>query len=279
MFPTKEEFINYGITDLSELTEEMLDSIESGQFKILAYTVDEELENINLKITAVPHGQLIIQEETLNIISDIRKVILTATVTGGSILKVIMSFDEGNTWCVCRNHVWENISIHDLSKVKEKGLTKEELSLIVQEDWTAKTKKNKIKFAYYMEIEETSDNLILDNISYETAKIATATPFMDKLNIKYSELTLEGRMKSLEVTNKINLAKLNFKANLLINSKKYGLKEMIVDTFTEDSLIHKIEEGSPKKSIQLSDEINLEAGKYAAIKISEIPDFIQIGVR
>lgn len=57
------------------------------------------------------------------------------------------------------------------------------------------------------------------------------TPTLDSITITFDELTIEGRLKDLEQLNAINLAKLQFKSNSLLQSDKYALHDLIVDTF------------------------------------------------
>ncbi|WP_252188081.1 hypothetical protein [Bacillus subtilis] len=63
------------------------------------------------------------------------------------------------------------------------------------------------------------------------------TPILSSIKISYDELSIEGRLTDLERINAINMAKLNFKSNALLQSEKYKLYDMVIDTFEEDSLI------------------------------------------
>ncbi len=83
--------------------------------------------------------------------------------------------------------------------------------------------------ASLLENDGTVGNIIQESMAVET-------PSLDSISIIYDTLTIEGRLKSLEKSNMINLAKLQFKTNVLMKSEKYQMHDLIIDTFQSSTL-------------------------------------------
>lgn len=66
---------------------------------------------------------------------------------------------------------------------------------------------------------------------------ATETPTVSSVTIDIIEQSLEGRLKNLELSNAINLAKLNFRTSAYALTDKYQLEEMVIDTFEQSGSV------------------------------------------
>ncbi|MCD7910944.1 hypothetical protein KC480_05315 [Bacillus velezensis] len=104
--------------------------------------------------------------------------------------------------------------------------------------------------------------------------IARQTPTLKSIKINCNSLSLEGRLTDLERINAINMAKLNFKSNALLQSEKYNLYDMVVDTFEQDSLILVNENDSENKATLFDKTLARYIGKGTLETTSEeIPSY------
>jgi hypothetical protein len=146
-------------------------------------------------------------------------------------LKIIASVDQGVTWKTFNGTTWQSITL-DVATIKAdgmtpsvvNGLTKEQIDDLLQGS-------NTLRFAYYLEQDQTTDVVNVDDITITALPVAAETPTLDSIKVVYDELTIEGRMQDLERINAINMAKLQFKSNALLQSGKYELHDLVVDTF------------------------------------------------
>lgn len=113
---------------------------------------------------------------------------------------------------------------------KVNALTKEQIDDLLNGSTT-------LRFAYYLEQEKLTDQVHVDDITISAEPSASETPVLEGIRFDYDELTIEGRLKELEKINAINMNKLNFKANALMQSEKYKLHNLVIDTFEEDSMM------------------------------------------
>jgi hypothetical protein len=198
--------------------------------KVLAWTDDPEWDK-SLSLTAVPHPQLVLPVDDISLSGGVEKVNVV-----GSPSSLLASGDSGSSWKSYKNGAWTSVNVSDLEDVKANGMTATEVNALTKEQLNELAVNEKIRFAYYLEQEKTSDTVNVDEVSITPSPFATDTPTLDSISVKYDELTIEGRLKELEEINAINLAKLNFKSNAFLLSEKYNMHDMMVDTFESDSL-------------------------------------------
>jgi hypothetical protein len=170
-------------------------------------------------VTATPKGQLILGEYDFSSLMDLT---VTATATSDVNLRLIASGDSGATWKTYNNG-WQPIT-SDASQVSSNGMTLTRVNGLVEADWDALG--STIRLGYFI-----ANDSVLDSLTYQKKPVSTETPTLDSVKITYDELTIEGRMKDLEQINAINMAKLQFKSNSLLQSDKYELHDMVIDTF------------------------------------------------
>ncbi|RHW32008.1 hypothetical protein [Oceanobacillus profundus] len=147
-------------------------------------------------------------------------------------LNCIVSPDQSFTW-YSFNGEWqpieptkESVKLNGMTPDVVSNLTKEQIDSLLNGSTT-------LRFAYYLEQEELTDTVYVDTLTISSPPAASETPVLEGINLTYDELTIEGRMKDLEKTNAINMAKLNFKANALIQSERYNLHDLVIDTFED----------------------------------------------
>lgn len=147
-------------------------------------------------------------------------------------LNCIVSPDQSFTW-YSFNGEWqpieptkESVKLNGMTPDVVNNLTKEQIDSLLNGSTT-------LRFAYYLEQEELTDTVHLGTLTISSPPAASETPVLEGINFTYDELTIEGRMKELEETNAINMAKLNFKANALIQSERYNLHDLVIDTFED----------------------------------------------
>jgi hypothetical protein len=228
---TESMFLTDGMDDLSIIDDNALQQLESDTPKLLMYTDDTNKTSASVNLTAVPKGQLIFQEGDIDVSAGVESLSVNATVQNSSVLKIIASVDGGTTWKTFDGTAWQfitpdaaNVKANGMTPSVVNGLTKEQINDLLQDS-------NTLRFAYYLEQDQLSDIVNVDDISIAASPVATETPTLDSIKVVYDELTIEGRMQDLERINAINMAKLQFKSNALLQSGKYELHDLVVDTF------------------------------------------------
>lgn len=217
--PTEELFLAEGIDNLAAVTSEQWDLLP-GDFDVVTYGSFLESEPA-ARLNATPHGQLIVAETDF---SQIEKLALT----GSEGIRVIASGDGGATWKTYANS-WKDIAL-DAATAGASGMTPTAFNALTATQWNEIG--SNIRLAYYVE-----EAGLVDQVVITKASIATETPTLDSIKFTFDEITIEGRMKDLELINAINMAKLQFKTSALMNSTKYELHDMVVDTFESDSMV------------------------------------------
>jgi hypothetical protein len=232
---TESMFLTDGMDNLSIIDDNALQQLVSDTPKLLMYTDDANKTSASVNLTAVPHGQLIFQEGDMDVNAGVESLSVNATVQNSSVLKIIASVDGGTTWKTFDGTAWQSIT-PDAASVKTNGmtpsvvngLTKAQIDDLLQGSDT-------LRFAYYLEQDQLNDVVNIDDIKITASPTTTETPTLDSIKMVYDELTIEGRMQDLERINAINMAKLQFKSNVLLQSDKYKLHDLVVDTFESTS--------------------------------------------
>jgi hypothetical protein len=258
-----------GMTDLSIIDKAAIDSLVSSQPKLLMWT-DAPDPTGSVTLTAVPKEHLIMPTEDITLPAQgITGFTLTASVTGASNLRVIASVDNGVTWKAWNGSSWVSVDPADLTVVKTNGMTPGIFNALTESIWNDLLNGgSKIRFAYYLDQDNYSDLLSVDLLTINGKPVATQTPTLDSIKVNFDELTIEGRLQDLERINAINTAKLNFKSNALLSSEKYGLHDLVVDTFSTNAGV------DPSDTTATYDTINKEftgAGKSVVMPVENLP--------
>jgi len=224
-----------GMTNLSIIDKAAVDALVSSQPKLLVWTDDSNL-NKNITLTAIPAPRLVMPTGDIDIPAQgISGFSLTSAAAGQSILRVIASANGGVAWKTWNGSSWVSVDLADLSAVKANGMTPDTFNALTEDNWNALLNgSDKIRFAYYLDQDKSADTLNVDQITINGKPVATQTPTLDSLKVTYDELTIEGRLQDLERINAINISKLNFKSNALLQSEKYELHDLVIDTMESD---------------------------------------------
>ncbi|MGZ7444960.1 hypothetical protein [Paenibacillus sp. TH7-28] len=148
-----------------------LDDLE-GDFEIVTWTDNEEIEKLDIEMNALPFEQIFITPNDFEIFGTIQNVIADKVGDTGK-LKMLMSFDQGRTWESCRYGVWNVIDIDDLDQVKNNAMTVHDIGKLKEKHF--KNKGENIRLAYNLdESIHLNDPIKVDNI-----KIITSSPLED----------------------------------------------------------------------------------------------------
>lgn len=203
---------------------------EFEEFEVVTWTGNANREDMDLHMKALPYGQLIFAE------SDIEVGLLESFSIDVIDVKIIASSNQGASWKIFKEGSWVDL-LPTKESVKSNGMSPEEINNLTKEQIDELLNgSNTLRFAYYLEQDDIDEEVLANSISIQTSPVATETPVLEGITFTYDELTIEGRMKELEETNAVNMAKLNFKANALMLSEKYKMHDLVIDTFEEDSM-------------------------------------------
>lgn len=98
-------------------------------------------------------------------INDITNAVVTLDNTGSGIINFIVSIDSGVSWKAWNGSSWGLVDITNMQDVKSKGMSVSVIQGITEAQWTSLDLSNKkIRFAWYMEITESTDVLKLKQI-------------------------------------------------------------------------------------------------------------------
>lgn len=276
---TIDDFKKYGMTDLSAIPESAWSEL-SDNFKILVLTKDTSINSASVNVTAMPKRQLIMQEADMIFEKPIKSFTLTGTVQNTSVLKVIASNDSGATWKAFNGLSWHPVNINDLDDVQSKGMDIATLNGITQEIWKPFLSGMKLRFAYYLDLNAVTDTLMIDKLAYETVPVVSKSPKLNGIKIETNNLTIEGRLKELERINAINIAKLNFKSNALLQSDKYKMHDMVIDTCEVDSMkaIASSGAGELQQEVEFSNAVELGLGKVSELSLASFTNIKKVEV-
>lgn len=277
---TTDDFKNHGMTDLSAIPESAWSQL-SDNFKILVLTKDTSINSAAVNVTAAPKRMLVMQETDMVFEKPIKSFTLTGTVQNSSVLKVIASNDSGATWKTFDGAVWNTVNTSNLDDVSTKGMDIATFNGIAQEVWKPFLAGEKLRLAYYLDLAVTTDTLTLDKLSYETIPVVSKSPKLSGIKIESDALTIEGRLKDLERLNAINMAKLNFKSNALLQSEKYALHDMVIDTCDADEMVTVSSGGSGElnQEFSFSNPVSLGAGKLSELSLASFTNIKKVEVK
>ncbi|WP_339304645.1 hypothetical protein NST33_18755 [Paenibacillus sp. FSL L8-0435] len=122
-----------------------LDELE-GDFDVVTWSDNNSPKTSTT--TSIPSPQLIIQTEDYPIYGELLSIVDKLNSTNGT-LRYAVSFNEGNTWEVCKFSQWRTINISSLAAFKQSGMSHFDVSLIDSD--ALNSKGNKIRFAYYID--------------------------------------------------------------------------------------------------------------------------------
>lgn len=212
--PYTHAMFDQGMNDLKVVPAEAWALLE-GDFDVVTYT--NKLDSVQtIKVNATPIGQLVLAETDFSLIEDLT---ITASATG---VKLIASGDSGVSWNTYLDSSWMPIE-PAADEVKSNGMDPATFNALLVKQWEELGRD--IRLGFYVE-----DAGLVDKITMNKKAVSTITPTLDRIHISYSALTIEGRLKDLELMNAINMAKLEFKTNALMKSTKYALHDMVIDT-------------------------------------------------
>lgn len=102
-------------------------------------------------------------------------------------IRTLASGDQGSTWKTFKQNTWKTVDISNLINVKNNGMTADEVNSLTREDWLALNPNQKIRLAYYLEQENSTDTVEINFLS-SVERITTSTPTLNSLTIIYDEL-------------------------------------------------------------------------------------------
>lgn len=214
--PDESVFLEQGMDNfhIPEVAWEMLE----GDFDVITYS-DNLIQQVYASAQMIPFPQVV---ESETIFSEIANLMIDVA---GENTRFAFSDDNKQTWKVYSDG-WQNV---DKENILTSGMISSSVNALQEEQW--KELNNTISILYYIEEDSMVNTIKITNPAY-----STSTPTLDSIKVLYEELTIEGRLKDLERINVINMAKLQFKTNALMQSSKYKLHDLVVDTFEEDSM-------------------------------------------
>jgi hypothetical protein len=132
---------------------------------LLVWTDELTTPDLKIKTTAVPKPKLIKQNTDYLIPTGIKNVVITATVIGTAVIRIICSCDEGATWKAWNGSSWISVGTSDINNVKSNGMTPSILNAITETQWTTFLGgRQTIRFAYYLEQNLTNETCNIDHI-------------------------------------------------------------------------------------------------------------------
>nr|WP_145401406.1 discoidin domain-containing protein [Paenibacillus xylanexedens] len=196
-----------------------LDELE-GDFDVVTWS-----DNNATKIataSSIPSPQSIIQTEDYYLYGDLIYIVDKLNSTNGT-LRYAVSFNEGNSWEVCKFGKWRTIDISSLTTFRKSGMSHYDISLINSSALI--NKGDKIRFAYYIEdiIHNSDLGVAIDKMSLNINS-ATETIKMDNvafyvLNTNATiQLTLSGS-KLTGTLDDSDRGKVQYR--ILLNNKPY----------------------------------------------------------
>lgn len=139
--------------------------IEQTKSGLVVFT-DEDIEQVDAKISGLPKPQLITVKEDVNL-TNVKNFIRFESVaqeSGSGIIRYVMSNDSGKTWYVYKDSKLTAIEL-SLTSAKENGMNTKTLNEIPTSVWNEFLGVNKtVKFAYYLEIKSNTDIALMDEL-------------------------------------------------------------------------------------------------------------------
>lgn len=161
---TKLDFEELGFNGLDLLLDKDLSNMEL----LINPSTEAVMPTINVKVT--PGPQLIIPtgDIVLRMLDKIYNFTIYSNKNSAGDIKIIFSVDEGINWQTYNPDTgeFEEIDITKIKEVKEKGIDPDTFNSIGQK-WNQAILNNKIRFGYYLEVEDINDIAELDKLEIE----------------------------------------------------------------------------------------------------------------
>lgn len=153
-----------------------LDELE-GDFDVVTWSDNNTPKTVTS--SSIPSPQSAIQTDDYYMFGDLLSIVDKLNSTNGT-LRYAVSFNEGDTWEVCKFGKWRVIDISSLPTFKKTGMSNYDISLI--DSAALKNKGNQIRFAYYIEdnIHNSDPGIAIDNMKLNINS-ATETIKMDNV--------------------------------------------------------------------------------------------------
>lgn len=168
---TQEKFINYG----DDILHKERTGIVNAKPVLKICSDAENMIAPTIVQTLVPKTALIEMKEDILFDEDyiiaINNTVVNVLNKGNGIIKFIVSTDSGVSFKSWNGSSWINVDKNNLENVKNNGMSTDALQGITQSQWSSLgLESKKLRFAFYMEITSSSDELKLKQITlnYET---------------------------------------------------------------------------------------------------------------
>ncbi|MGY5342921.1 hypothetical protein ACXFAU_10790 [Paenibacillus glucanolyticus] len=164
----------------------------NGDFDILTWTDQEDIDELNINLTASPLPQLIIQDEDFQVFGDLQSIVVNKISKQGTI-KLLFSFDEGQTWEYFKFNTWRLTDISNMEMVRRHAMDIDSLSQISEKEFSGKG--NKIRLTYYID-----DNIHWNqHTQVDNIKIVSNAP-VDDAKFSDAEFFLLNTLATLQLT-------------------------------------------------------------------------------
>ncbi|MEC0306884.1 hypothetical protein P4H67_08955 [Paenibacillus lautus] len=164
----------------------------NGDFEIVTWTDQEDINELNIHMNASPLSQLIIQDEDFEIYGDLQSIIINKISKEGTI-KLLLSFDEGQNWEYFKFNTWRLTDISNMEMVRKHAMDIDSLSHITEKEFAVKGKK--IRLAYFID-----DNIHWNqHTQVDNIKIVSNAP-VDDAKFSNAEFYLLNTLATLQLT-------------------------------------------------------------------------------
>lgn len=163
--PVTESMFNSAFSDLNVITSTVINTFSSNNPKLLAVSNSVSLQT---KLTVTPKPQLIKATGDINLdkVENVDYIQIVATQSANAIIKIIASTDLGASWKTFYNNGWVTIDSNDLNAIKNLGISIPSFNTMNSSHWFSLINNSKkIRFAYYLEIEDSTDIAFTDSLS------------------------------------------------------------------------------------------------------------------
>ncbi|MDH6674240.1 hypothetical protein M2277_004932 [Paenibacillus sp. LBL] len=153
---------------------------------------EDEMDNKNLKVTALPHPKLIKQTRDIQLDGDPRKLELINSLADDGKIKVLFSGDSGASWKTVKirfdgKPIIKTIDINDIEKIKIHACSPSDILLFGENEWKMVSPTGKIRFAYYFEQREITDVAKLDALFTNEFSVNEAQT-INAINVVYDAI-------------------------------------------------------------------------------------------
>lgn len=148
-----------------------LDEID-GDFEIVTWTDDDEVDEVTINMNALPMEQILISQDDFNLYGDLKNIIVNKIKPGGTI-KMLFSFDGGYSWESCKYNKWTQVDINNRNSVIANSMSVHDMEKLTAKQLNEK--EYQFRIAYYIdESEHIAEQIIVDNI-----RVITNSPVED----------------------------------------------------------------------------------------------------